>query len=266
MRKLDPASQVFRRRNLVFALSLVAALLVTYGSSLATSFSFSDGVLSFPAAFSWMAQNFVPDARAWKSLPKILDKLWETVLVSVMASTVGAILAYALAILASRATRPHAIASAIVRLFASLCRNIPVVAWAMILLLSFGQNVLTGFISLLIGTVGFLTRAFVETIDEAAESGVEALRATGAPWLAIVTQAVTPSVMPQVISWTLYMVETNVRDATLVGILTGTGIGFVFDLAYKAMKYPTAALVVSAIVVVVILIEMGSNALRKAIA
>jgi phosphonate transport system permease protein len=135
----------------------------------------------------------------------------------------------------------------------------------MIFLLSFGQNVLTGLLSLFIGTVGFLTRAFTETIDEAAESSVEALRASGASWTHTVARAVLPSVLPQTTSWMLYMIETNIRDATLVGILTGTGIGFLFDLYYKSLNYPSATLVVIGIIVVVIAIETASNSLRRVI-
>jgi len=106
----------------------------------------------------------------------------------------------------------------------------------MIFLLSFGQNVLTGLLALFIDTVGFLTRAYAEAIDETAESSVEALHASGAGWLSTVAQAVFPALMPQLTSWMLYMAETNIRDATLVGILTGTGIGFLFDLYYKSMN------------------------------
>jgi phosphonate transport system permease protein len=135
----------------------------------------------------------------------------------------------------------------------------------MIFLLSFGQNVLTGLLSLFIGTVGYLTRAYAEAIDETAESSVEALRASGASWLQTVAQAVFPSVLPQMTSWVLYMLETNIRDATLVGILTGTGIGFLFDIYYKSMNYSAAALVVLGIIIVVIAIESTSNALRKVI-
>jgi phosphonate transport system permease protein len=51
----------------------------------------------------------------------------------------------------------------------------------------------------------------------------------------------------------------------LVGILTGTGIGFLFDLYYKSLNFPSAAFVVLCIVAVVILIETGSNALRRVI-
>ena len=68
-----------------------------------------------------------------------------------------------------------------------------------------------------------------------------------------------------VISWVLYMIETNIRDATLVGILTGTGIGFVFDVYYKSFRYDVAGLTLVAIVIVVILCETLSNYIRRRI-
>jgi phosphonate transport system permease protein len=257
--------QVLRRRTLVFLLGLAVIGFLTAGSSLLTQFSFSECIASFPKAIGWMAANFVPNARALRALPNIATKLMETVLVSIMATVCAAAAALVLAILASRTTRPHPAASAVVRLIASVCRNIPVVAWAMIFLLSFGQNVLTGLLSLFIGTVGFLARAYAEVIDETAESSVEALHASGASWLQTVSQAVIPSAMPQITSWMLYMVENNIRDATLVGILTGTGIGFLFDVYYKSMSYSAAALAVIGIVLVVLVIETISNALRRII-
>ncbi len=74
-----------------------------------------------------------------------------------------------------------------------------------------------------------------------------------------------PLSITSVVSWTLYMVETNIRDATLVGILTGTGIGFVFDLFYKSFRYDVAGLVIVLIVVVVICCEACSNYVRRRI-
>ena len=61
------------------------------------------------------------------------------------------------------------------------------------------------------------------------------------------------------------MVETNIRDATLVGILTGTGIGFVFDIYYKSFSYDIAALIILCIVVIVIACEATSNYVRRQI-
>ena len=257
--------KAFRGRTLASLAGFALILALSAGSSVITEFEWSKSLSSFPKALIWMASNFVPDEKALRNAPKILGKLAETILVSVMATVVAAALAFVLAILGSKTTRPHPLVSGLVRLVASLCRNIAVVAWAMILLLSFGQNVLTGLLALFIGTFGFLTRAFMETVDEAAESPVEALRSSGAPWLATVTQAVVPSILPQVASWILYMVETNIRDATLVGILTGTGIGFLFDLYYKSLNYPSAAFVILCLIAAVIVIEALSNALRRVI-
>jgi phosphonate transport system permease protein len=258
------ASQAALRRRDLSMFGFVALIVVlSLGSSLVTSFSFVDALASVPKSFAWLAANFVPDERALVSLPKILAKLGETVIVAIMASVTSAIAAVALAVLASRTTRSSLGAGLAIRALASVCRNIPVVAWAMVFLLSFGQNVLTGYLALFIGGLGFLTRAFIETIDEVAESSVEALRSSGSPWLAIVGRAVIPSVLPQFTSWLLYSVETNIRDATLVGILTATGIGFLFDLYYKSMRYPSAALVVLVMVATTVAIEAGSNALRR---
>lgn len=62
------------------------------------------------------------------------------------------------------------------------------------------------------------------------------------------------------------MIENNLRDATLVGLLTGTGIGFVFDLYFKSLRYGPAGLVVLAIIVLVIGVELVSNQVERRIA
>ena len=71
--------------------------------------------------------------------------------------------------------------------------------------------------------------------------------------------------MPQMLSWMLFMLETNIRAATLVGILTGTGIGFSFNLYYKSMNYHAASLVVILIVLTVFAVEGISNYIRRVI-
>ena len=105
----------------------------------------------------------------------------------------------------------------------------------------------------------------METLDEVGESTVEALKATGAAYYHIIFQAVLPSSLPQVLSWLLFMIETNIRDATLVGFLTGTGIGFLFDVYYKSFNYHVASLIVIVTVITVIAMESVSNMVRREI-
>ena len=153
----------------------------------------------------------------------------------------------------------------IVRAVASLFRNIPVVAWAFILLFSFKQSEFTGFFALFLTSFGYLTRCFLESIDEMSAGPVEALRASGATYGQIVAQAVVPMSITSVISWVMYMIETNIRDATLIGLLTGTGIGFVFDVYYKSFRYDVAGLVILAIILAVVACELTSNFVRRRI-
>lgn len=261
----DAATKVFRDRNLFLLGTLAVLGLLTWGSAVLTEFDFAQGLEAFPKAFTWLAANFVPNERAWNNLPSILGRLGETVVVSVMATVLAALISFGLALLGSRTTRFHPAATLVIRALASLCRNIPVVAWAMIFLLAFGQTFITGLLALLLESVGFLTRSFLEITDEAAAEPVEGLRSTGAGWGQTVSQAVIPTLLPSLTSWMLFMLETNIRSATLVGLLTGTGIGWSFDLYYKSLNYPSAALVTLCIVAVVLVLEGASNALRKVI-
>ena len=184
---------------------------------------------------------------------------------SMASTTIAAVLSLLLALAGSYTTRVHQVITVITRGIASLFRNIPLVAWAMILMLAFSQSMLTGFLSLFLGSLGFLTRGFMETIDEVGPGAVEALKSTGAAYFPIVFQAVLPASMPQLVSWLLFMIETNIRDATLVGLLTGTGIGFAFDVYYKAFEYHVASLVVIAIVIAILITETVSNGVRRVI-
>lgn len=244
---------------------LLILILLTYLSTVITEFNFLEGLITLPNALSWIISNLMITQETLERLPTILEKLNETILMSIAATTIAAVISLFLGLLGSKTTKVNGILSVFARFIASVSRNIPVVAWSLILLISFGQNSVTGFLALFVGTVGFLTRAFIESIDEASQSSVEALTATGATYFQIVNKAVIPQCLPQMISWILFMIETNIRSATLVGILTGTGIGYTFDLYYKTLNYNAVALVTLCIVIAVIIIDLISNKIRKVI-
>ncbi len=256
---------LFRRRRIQFTMIFLFLIAITAFASLITQFNFITGIESFPKALLWLAKNVVPNAKSLRLVPNILGKLLQTVQISIMATVIAAALAFILALLGAVPTRPNPVVAGIIRLIASFFRNIPVVAWALILIFSFGQSLLTGFLAIFIESFGFLVRSFIEVIDETSKSSVDALRATGARYSHTIFQAVVPSVKPMMLSWMLYMVETNIRSATLVGMLTGSGIGFAFDLYYKNFNYAGAALVIISIIVVVLLIETISNIIRRLI-
>ncbi|MGI6105463.1 MAG: PhnE/PtxC family ABC transporter permease [Raoultibacter sp.] len=256
-------SHFFRKRSLTI---VAGALLLIFLNILAggcVGFDFGAAIMDIPGGIVWLLTNFVPSAESLDKLGPILSSLWTTVLIAVASSSVAALLAYFFAVLGSRSVGLGGPFPVLVRGIASLFRNIPIVAWAFILLFSFKQSEFTGFLALFLASFGYLTRCYLECIDEVSGGPVEALRSTGASYLQIVAQAVVPLSITSAISWVLYIIETNIRDATLIGILTGTGIGFVFDIYYKSFAYDTAGLVIACIVVAVIACEIISNYVRR---
>jgi len=262
---LNMKIDIFKKKKRHLLIFWTVIIVITIGSMVITKYDPVLGITSIPKGILWACSNFYPNEEALTKLPKILLKLKETVLLSIAATTTAAMLAFLFSLSGSKTTNDIRIISTGTRLIASVFRNVPDTVWAMVLLFSFGQNAMTGYFALFFTTFGILTRAFIETIDEASCESVEALRATGASYFQIVSQAVIPSCIPRLISWILFMLETNIRSSTLIGLLTGTGIGYTFSMYYKSMYYNAASLVVISIVLSVFVIEFISNYVRRVI-
>lgn len=259
------AQRYFLKRTLKAVVVVAALFAVAVLCGIRCGFDPVETVLDLPGSVVWSIEHFTPTLASLDKLPKILLALWKTFLGAAAAALVSAVFAYALALVGCRTVGLGGAVELIVRGLASVSRNIPNVAWAFMLMFSFGQSEFTGFLVLFMKSFGFLTRMFLETMDEVAQGPIEALRAAGASRLQIIAAGLVPLTSTQVISWLLYMVETNARDATLVGMLTGSGIGFVFELYYRTFRYDIAGLVIVCVAVMALACEAVSNYVRRRI-
>ena len=259
------SDDIFKKRRKGSLQFFSLLIFLTIGSIIITQYDIIKGLTGFYKALEWGVSNFYPDASSLKELPRILPEMLETVLMSIAATVVASVFALLLSLAGSKATRINVLFSIISRGIASLFRNIPLVAWAMVLMLSFGQSSLTGFIALFLALLVFLRVLLWKLLMKSEMIPLKPCELAGGSYFHIVFQAVLPASMPQIISWLLFMIETNIRDATLVGVLTGTGIGFSFELYYSRFDYHAASLVVILIVITVILIEIISNNIRRVI-
>lgn len=262
---MEKRQAVFKKRKMSFTLVFLSIIAIFVFSSIVTQYNLVDGLFSVPKAVSWIAEKLVPNAKSLQRTPDILTELYQTAFLSIAVTMTSGIFAFFFALLGSKATGGSPVVGRIVRIVAAFFRNVPDVVWAILLMFSFGQNILTGFLALFFYTFGLLTRAFIETIDEVSSSCVEALTSSGATFMQTVFQGIIPSSIAEIITWILYMIETNIRSSTLIGILTATGIGYLFDLYFKRLDYSSASLVVISVIILVIAIEMISNKIRKVI-
>lgn len=253
----------FRKKYRRMLTLILTALALYIGSALMTGFTAWNALTGIPRGLYWFVRNFFPTYGTLSRLPLILQTSLHTAVIAVTASFAAFCVACVTAVLGSQTTGHIFLLRLLCAGAASFFRNIPIPAWSILLLLSFKQNAVTGFLALFFITAGHLTRAFAEIIDSHAEKSYTALEAAGVAYFPIIIHGVLPNTMPLFISWLLYAIETNVRDSALIGILTGTGIGFLFNLYFKSFRYPEAGLIIAILMAIVLCIDVLSNRIRR---
>jgi phosphonate transport system permease protein len=106
-------------------------------------------------------------------------------------------------------------------------------------------------------TTGVLAKLFSEAVEAIDPRPVEGIRATGASRLEEIVYGVLPQVLPLWVSYSLYRFESNVRSATVIGIVGGGGIGFILNESIRGFHYGQA----SAIMIIIILCVSGLDIL-----
>lgn len=253
-----------RRRSYGCILLIVCVLMAL--SFMRLEIVWQDILTGFPKAIGRFFEAYLP--MDLSRIQEQLYQLWITIVISIAAAFVSMILAFFSALAISSKTAHFKSLKVIIRCFASFTRNVPEAIWAVILLPMLWYGDFLAFIVLLIISYGFLTRAFADSIDETNQKCMEALEASGARYWQIMIHAVIPETLPALISWTLYAAENNIRSATIVGILAGSGIGFLmFDymgglyIGYEGYQLMTATIFI--IVVVIIISDQLATQIRK---
>ena len=253
----------FKKKNLrTFTIIFTAAMLYI-ASAVMTDFTAWNALTGIPRGLYWLVRNFFPSTQAFSVLPLVFKTSLCTAVIAITASTAAFCIACMASIIGSQTTGRSRVLRIACAGIASFFRNIPLPAWSILLLLSFKQNAVTGFFALFFITAGHLTRAFTEIIDSHAEESYTALEAAGVPYIPIIIHGVLPNILPLFLSWLLYAIETNVRDSALIGILTGTGIGFLFNLYFKSFRYPESGLIICVLMILVLCIDGISNTVRR---
>lgn len=164
------------------------------------------------------------------SLPATMWVAMQTVFVTLalafLTTLVGGIVALVLGLLAARNLTSPRVSNAIKSVIAVI-RAVPTVLWVLIFAIGAGLGAVAAVIGMSFHTFGYLIKAYSESFEELDEGVIEALRASGATWLQIVFQAVLPSSVTYLLSWTFIRFEINFAVAVAMGAAAGAGgIGF----------------------------------------
>jgi len=208
---------------------------------------------------TYAKEFFPPDFRDWRIYAKemvvtLQIALWGTLLAIIAAVPMG--------LMCSANVAPIWLHQPVRRLM-DACRAINEMVFAMLFIVAVGLGPFAGVLALAIHTAGSLAKLFSEAVEAIDPRPVEGIRATGAHKLVEIAYGVIPQVMPLWLSFVLYRFESNVRSASVVGMVGAGGIGVVLFEVIRSFQYAQTCAVLIILVVSVSFMDLLSATLRK---
>lgn len=202
---------------------------------------------------------FPPDMSQWRMY---IEEIWITIQIAIWGTVLAIVISIPFGILSSENIVPWWVYQPVRRLM-DAARAINEMVFAMLFVVAVGLGPFAGVLALFIHTTGVLAKLFSEAVEAIDPQPVEGIRATGASALQEVIFGVIPQVLPLWISYSLYRFESNVRSATVLGIVGAGGIGMVLWENIRGFYYAETAAVMILIIISVSLLDMLSQRLRK---
>lgn len=200
-------------------------------------------------------------------LRKLLPAMLETLAMSVVGTLIAMVAGLLLALPASKLhAGDHAWARRPTRLLLNVLRSVPELLWAALLLIAAGLGPLAGTLALAIHTSGVLGRLFAEAIENSPVGPASALRLHGVPEGRVFLYATLPQLLPQLVSYTLYRWENNIRAAAVLGVVGAGGLGQMLAYHLGLFQMGETASVLAAMIVLVGIVDVGSHVARRVMA
>jgi len=207
---------------------------------------------------TYASEFFPPDFHDWRIY---LREMVVTIHIAIWGTLLAVVAAVPAGLLCASNVAPAWIRQPVRRLM-DACRAINEMVFAMLFIVAVGLGPFAGVLALAVHTTGTLAKLFSEAVEAIDPRPVEGIRATGAHKLVEVLYGVVPQVLPLWLSFTLYRFESNVRSASVVGMVGAGGIGVVLFEVIRSFEYSQTCTVLIILVVTVSLIDLASGWVR----
>jgi phosphonate transport system permease protein len=243
----------------LFGWGIVLALLAASwkGADMRPGDLFRDGgnMVQYAAGF------FPPNFREWRTY---VTEMVVTLQIALWGTALAVVCAVPFGLLCSANIVPAWVYQPVRRLM-DACRAINEMVFAMLFVVAVGLGPFAGVLALWVHTTGILAKLFSEAVEAIDPQPVEGIRATGAGKLEEILYGVVPQVLPLWISYSLYRFESNVRSASVVGMVGAGGIGVVLWEIIRGFYYAETCAVMIIIVITVTLLDLASARIRRAL-
>lgn len=189
----------------------------------------------------------------------------ETIEIGILGTILAMVLSIPIGLFSAKNIAPHPIFYYIARTITIFFRAIPEFIIAMILVIAVGFGALPGVLALGLHTMGFLAKFYAEEMEHVDTGPIDALEATGANRYQIVMFAIIPQIIPSFVGFSLYILDRNIRMATMLGIVGAGGIGYRLQSAFRMFQYREVSAIIIIIFITIYLIDIVSSKLRLSV-
>ncbi|WEK60837.1 MAG: phosphonate ABC transporter, permease protein PhnE [Candidatus Microbacterium colombiense] len=230
------------------------AVLVVLGSVVVSDITWSD-FFTFWAKLPEVAGRFWPPSFGNYDASAMIEAMRDTVAIALAATVLTLLPSLILGSLAARNVAPNSAVRGTARFLLVGIRGIPELILAIVLVVITGLGPQAGVIALAIGGIGLLGKLIADSFEEVDRGPERALSAVGATRLQTYSAATVPQGMQALIGHSFYMLDTNIRAATILGIVGGGGVGYYLLNASQGSRYETVTAIVLMILFTVLVVE-----------
>jgi phosphonate transport system permease protein len=199
------------------------------------------------------------------SLPLYLKALGETLSIALLGTTLAAVVALPVSLLAARNIVRSSLLRFPVRRFLDTIRGVDTLIWALVWINVVGLGPFAGVLAIAVSDFGAFGKLFSEAIEAADPKQVEGIRASGGNALHEIRFGLMPQVLPVIAGQVLYFIESNTRSATIIGIVGAGGIGLQLAEQIRVLEWQKVSFLILMILIAVAAIDWISGKLRFAI-
>ena len=201
----------------------------------------------------------------WDYAHRLWKPMWDTLNIATLGTLLGITMAFPVAFLAARNTTPHPLVRSAALFIIVSSRSINSLIWAMLLVTILGPGVLAGIIAIALRSIGFIGKLLYEAIEEIHPTPVEAISASGAGRMQVMSYGVLPQILPAFAGISVYRWDINIRESTVLGLVGAGGIGLQLNAAINTLAWSQVSVIFVMIFATVLVSEWLSARVRHTI-
>ena len=201
----------------------------------------------------------------FNNFQELIYAMFETIEIAFLGTFIAIVLSIPLGLFSARNLAPNYFVYILSKTIIIFFRAIPEFIMAMILVIAIGFGAMPGVLALGLHTMGFLAKFYAEDIEHINEGPLDALKSSGATKSQIISFGVIPQILPSFVANNLYILDRNVRMATMLGIVGAGGIGYELQSSFRMFEYERVSAIIILIFVTIFIIDHLSAFIRSKI-